>query len=154
MLNIELGGTALGDFDLFQIAGTASLDGTLNIIMCTAVLCPTQGDFIGVVNNTFNIMTYSGLPGGLGDFFTVSEPAGYTFGNNIPFNNFYQLEITSLPVSPPPIATSPLPIIEEVLDISTDQVIVMNDFQEDILVTHAEVEVDEEEEEEKEFACR
>ena len=149
VLNIELGGTAPGDFDQLQIGITASLDGILNIIMCTTGLCPSQGNFTGTVGDTFNIMTYSGLPVGLGDFFTVNQPTGYTFGNNTPFNSFYQLSILGLPVSGPP----PPAGIGNLID-ATDQVIVLNDFQEELGFTFGELIFSEEDEGERELVCR
>ena len=148
VLNIELGGTAPGDFDQLQIGLTASLDGILNIIMCTTGLCPSQGNFTGTVGDTFNIMTYSGLPIGLGDFITVNQPTGYAFGNNTPFNNFYQLSITGLPGS-----GGPPPGSGNLID-ATDQVIVLNDFQEELGSTFGELIFDEEDEGERELVCR
>jgi hypothetical protein len=135
VVNIELGGLVQGtSYDWLNITGDATLDGGLNTLLFGG-FTPTAGD-------TFNIISASSFSG---DFASFNLPTDFSTDYLSP--GLYQLVYG-------PASTSPLPIIEEVLDISTDQVIVMNDFQEDILITHAEVEVVEEEEEEKELTCR
>jgi hypothetical protein len=55
VLNIELGGTPAGQFDLVQVSGTAILDGTLNVILV--------GGFVPSTGNSFTIMTFASQTG-------------------------------------------------------------------------------------------
>jgi uncharacterized repeat protein (TIGR01451 family) len=50
-LNIELGGTGAGQFDVLAMGGTASLNGTLNVI--------SFGGFTPAVGDAFQVMTYT-----------------------------------------------------------------------------------------------
>ncbi len=55
VLNIELGGTTAGAFDVLAISGTATLDGTLNVSVINAY-SPT-------VSDTFAVLTYASQTG-------------------------------------------------------------------------------------------
>jgi len=103
VLNVELGGTAPGDFDLLQIDGTASLGGALNVILCTVALCPVQGNFSPNNGDLFNIISADSV---VGDFATFILPVDFTA---TPSATFYQLAFTPPPLgSPPPPGSPPL----------------------------------------------
>jgi filamentous hemagglutinin family protein len=54
-LNIELGGTASGDFDVLSVNGTANLGGTLNV--------STVGSYVPAVNDAFRIVSAASRTG-------------------------------------------------------------------------------------------
>ncbi|MBX3651318.1 MAG: filamentous hemagglutinin N-terminal domain-containing protein [Burkholderiales bacterium] len=91
-LNIELGGTTQGvNYDLLQVTGAATLDGTLNVSLF--------GGFTGADGDLFDFMTYASRTG---DFATINFPAG-TSMTATPNAGFYQL-LLSVPPPPPPLA--------------------------------------------------
>jgi len=96
-LNIELGGLEQGvTYDVLNITGSATLDGTLNVGLWDT--------YTGAVGDQFDIMTYTNVTpidpydpySETTDFATVNIPTGYgfLFGDQ---GTFYQLEITSTP---------------------------------------------------------
>ncbi|MGE0559485.1 MAG: beta strand repeat-containing protein [Burkholderiales bacterium] len=90
-LNVELGGTTQGvNYDLLQVTGNATLDGTLNATLF--------GGFTGAAGNVFDVITYASRTG---DFATVNFPAGLTM-TATPNSTFYQLAISAPPPPPPP----------------------------------------------------
>ena len=88
-LNIELGGINQGvNYDLLQVTGAATLDGTMNVSLF--------GGFTGAAGNLFDVITFASRSG---DFATVNFPAGYTM-TATPNATFYQLLIDALPAVP------------------------------------------------------
>ena len=67
-VNIELGGTAPGNFDVLAVSGTATLDGTLNV--------STTGGYNATGGDNFTVLTAGSVQGA---FATVNK----TFGNSI-----------------------------------------------------------------------
>jgi uncharacterized repeat protein (TIGR01451 family) len=86
-LEVELGGTGAGQFDVLAITGSATLGGTLNV--------SSFGGFTPVTNDSFQVMTYSSATG---DFATKT-------GLNIsspPLTASPQATFYLLQVPPPP----------------------------------------------------
>jgi len=147
----ELAGTALAgtDYDLLSVGGTTSLAGTLDIQLF--------GGYAGAIGDQFDIIQSGGAIAG--DFAAVNVPTSYTFSStpNTPAAGAYQLAILSDPfVTPPPStpppSTPPASTIGEIE--STDEIIVLEDFQEQLSVTFVEPDADSEDEEKRELACR
>ena len=147
----ELAGTALAgtDYDLLSVGGTTSLAGTLDIQLF--------GGYAGAIGDQFDIIQSGGEIAG--DFAAVNVPTSYTFSStpNTPAAGAYQLAILSDPfVTPPPStpppSTPPASTIGEIE--STDEIIVLEDFQEQLSVTFVEPDADSEDEEKRELACR
>jgi hypothetical protein len=70
LLDIDLGGTGLNDFDRMNLTGAASLAGTLDIDLF--------GGYVPAIGNTLNILSATG--GVVGAFTAVSQPAGMPAG--------------------------------------------------------------------------
>ena len=88
VLNVELGGTTQGvNYDLLQVNGTASFDGTLNVSMF--------GGFTGAAGNVFDVITYTSRTG---DFATINFPSGFGM-TATPNATFYQLALATVPVA-------------------------------------------------------
>ncbi len=66
--NVELAGTGAGQFDVINVSGAATLDGTLNVAHF--------GGFTPVAGNTFQIMNYASRTG---DFATKNFPVGFGY---------------------------------------------------------------------------
>ena len=86
--DLEVGGTALNDFDFMTLSGTALLDGTLDLSLIMGFV-PSLGD-------TFSILTAAGGVTGMFDSFTQPEtmPSGLLFDVNY-FGSIVQLEVIS-----------------------------------------------------------
>jgi len=153
----ELAGasTAGVDYDLLSVTGTATLDGTLDIQLF--------GGFSGNDGDQFDIISSSDV---IGDFASINAPANpvFTASADTPISGIYQLEIIPAVVTPtptpPPVITptpTPDPILtpdEEIVDIGTDQLIVMNEYQGDVAVVAIEPEEGSDDDEERELVCR
>ncbi|MDP1536103.1 MAG: filamentous hemagglutinin N-terminal domain-containing protein, partial [Burkholderiales bacterium] len=112
-LNIELGGTTQGvNYDLLQVTGAATLDGTLNVSLF--------GGFTGTNGDLFDFMTYASRTG---DFATINFPAG-TSMTATPNAGFYQLLLN---VSPPPPAAAATPSSEMPLKLAANDVRILQD---------------------------
>jgi filamentous hemagglutinin family protein len=94
VLNVELGGTVQGvSYDLLQVTGAASLNGTLNVSLF--------GGFVPASGNTFGFMTYASRTG---DFATLNLPASPALTPQ-PNTLLYQLAVVA-PLSAPATQTS------------------------------------------------
>jgi filamentous hemagglutinin family protein len=90
ILDIELGGTAQGvTYDLLQVTGIASLDGTLSVSLF--------GGFAPVAGNSFDVVTYASRSG---NFASSAFPAGYGMTGS-PNPGLYNLAVLSAPAPPP-----------------------------------------------------
>jgi hypothetical protein len=67
-ITLQIGGTATNQFGHVTVSGTATLTGTLNIVLV--------GGFVPTSGETFQVMTWSSESG---SFSTVNDPAGTTF---------------------------------------------------------------------------
>jgi len=140
----ELGGLNQGlDYDLLSVSGTASLDGELDVEFF--------GGFTGTVGDQFEIIASTDV---INDFATVNVPMGSTFiaSADVPATGSYQLEIGSVAPPPPP-PPPPVDPDDEVIDIGTDQVIVLNEYQDDVLISFVDSE-DDDDKEKRELVCR
>lgn len=112
-LNIELGGTTQGvNYDLLQVTGAATLDGTLNVSLF--------GGFTGTNGDLFDFMTFASRTG---DFATINFPAG-TSMTATPNAGFYQLLLN---VPPPPPAVAATPSNEMPLKLAANDVRILQD---------------------------
>ncbi len=128
----ELAGTAVAgtDYDLLSVGGTASLAGTLDIQLF--------GGFNGNVGDQFDIIQSTGAVSG--DFTTVTVPTTHTF-TNTPLANSYQIEIATV--------SSGTTTVN-----ATDDIVVLDDFQDQLTVIFVDPDSNEEDEEKKDLACR
>ena len=96
----------------------------------------------------------------INDFSTVNAPAGLliTASADTPTTGTYQLEIPPAPVvvTPTPVPTpAPTPPRdEELIDIGTAQLIVLNDYRDRTVVQVVESDTSGGDEEERELVCR
>ena len=118
VINAELGGVnpVPPDFDIIDVTGTASLDGTLNVLLF--------GGFTGAPNDSFNIIT---SPSVTSDFINVNFPATHTFSSTN-LGTFYQLLLLSLSL--------PDPLAGEGLD-GTDEVVILEQNLFDLITQFA-----------------
>jgi hypothetical protein len=108
-LDIELGGLTQGaTYDLLEITGKATLNGTLNVNL--------YGGFTPISGNQFDVITYASA---IGDFATKNLPDGYAFqaGDQ---GSLYRLEIPGIPVgevteSPSQDEVTPPDIVPDIL---------------------------------------
>ena len=121
--------------------------------------------FSGNDGDQFDIISSSDV---IGDFASINAPANpvFTASADTPISGIYQLEIIPAVVTPtptpPPVITptptpTPDPILtpdEEIVDIGTDQLIVMNEYQGDVAVVAIEPEEGSDDDEERELVCR
>lgn len=162
VLEVEIGGLIQGsNYDFLNVGGSATLDGTLDVQLF--------GGFNGTVGDQFDIISSSFISG---DFSAVNVPVTHSFSAspNVPSSGIYQLEITSAPVitPPPPPPSPPPPVVippvtptpvmppepeEELVELGTEQVIVLNDYQDDVLVAFVDPDA-EDEEGRRELICR
>jgi len=97
-LDIELGGLIPGsEHDVLQISGTATLGGTLDVLLFGGFF-PTDGD-------QFDVLSYSSASG---DFAAVITPPGVTLSTGDQ-GSVYQLAVTSAMPPPPPPGPEPEP---------------------------------------------
>lgn len=150
----ELGGLNQGvNYDLLSVTGDATLNGTLDVQLF--------GGFAGNVGDQFDIISANNINS---DFATVTVPASYSISTatNTPATGIYQLEMTAVPgaTTPPPMippAPTPTPtptVDEDLIDIGTDQVIVLNEYQNDAVPRFAEPDDDDDDDKKKELVCR
>jgi len=125
-LNVELGGSTQGvNYDLLQVTGTATLDGTLNVSHVSA--------FSPAVGNTFDPITYANR---VGDFATRTFPALFTYSAT-PNPATYRLAVTAAPV----VAGSfPVVASQAVLDTPANEVKVLEEDQAKILARQQKAE--------------
>jgi len=94
-LTIEIGGTVAGNqLDQLTVSGTATLDGTLNIVLL--------GEYRPTLNTSFEVLTYGGRSG---DFATTN---GLTQPNGLVFSKTYtthSLVLTVIQEAPTPTPT-------------------------------------------------
>ena len=91
-LTVELGGLAQGvnpGYDLLDVGGTATLDGTLKVVL--------SGGFVGAPGNPFDIITATSVAN---DFTTAIFPATHTFSNTN-LGGLYQLLLLGLSLGEP-----------------------------------------------------
>jgi hypothetical protein len=69
-LNVDLGGTAAGQFDRLQVTGAATLGGTLNVSLV--------GGFLPAVGNTFEILVFASRTSDFATVTGLSLPNGNT----------------------------------------------------------------------------
>jgi hypothetical protein len=87
-LNVELGGTGAGQYDVLNVTGTVTLAGTLNVSMF--------GGFTGSVGDVFNVITAGSVLGGT--FGSLNYPGGYAFtANYLPVAFSLQLNTVGAP---------------------------------------------------------
>jgi hypothetical protein len=67
VVNVELGGTGAGQFDVINVTGTANLDGTLNIL--------GYGGYDGVTGDSYTVTTWAAYTGG---FATINQAQNFT----------------------------------------------------------------------------
>jgi Ca2+-binding RTX toxin-like protein len=79
VLKLEIGGTASGQFDQLLVSGTATFDGTLDIVLADGFI-PSPGD-------SFPVMTYSTHTGGFAEIEGAFVPEFGAGGANVEFNN-------------------------------------------------------------------
>ncbi|NOZ10723.1 MAG: filamentous hemagglutinin N-terminal domain-containing protein [Gammaproteobacteria bacterium] len=127
-LNIELGGTGAGQFDVLNVpSGSAAINGTLNIALING-FTPNVGD-------TFDIVTAASL-GGLGA--NINGPDGYTFVLVDAGGGIARLQVTGIPAVTDGVATPTDPVIANpittaaidptpVIDAFTDSLVVLLD---------------------------
>jgi hypothetical protein len=90
LLEVELTGTLLNQFDRFTIPGVAQLDGSLVIDI--------DGAFVPALGNTFNIISATGGVAGTFDTIDMSGvPAGLTFHINY-LPTIVQLQVVNKPI--------------------------------------------------------
>jgi hypothetical protein len=142
----ELAGAATAgtDYDLLSVSGTATLDGILDIQLF--------GAYTGNEGDQFDIISSTDV---INDFATVNAPTGllFTASADTPSTGIYQLEIPAPVVvvtTPPPTPTPD----EELIDIGTDQLIVLNEYQDRTVVQIVDTDSDDENEEKRELICR
>ena len=85
ILNIELGGTGAGSFDVLNVLGNATLGGTLNVL-------PFSG-FAPSAGNVFNFMSFAGSSGGFSTINISPSLAGLQFTSG---SNFLQLFVPGI----------------------------------------------------------
>ena len=84
ILNIELGGTNVGEFDQLVISNNANLNGTLNISLVN--------DYIPTIGDSFEIITYGSR---LNDFTTPNLP---TLSNGLSWKRQFDADSLTLTV--------------------------------------------------------
>ncbi len=161
ILQIELGGLTQGiSYDLLSISGTATLDGTLDLILF--------GGFTESPGDRFNIIASSSL---INDFATINDPFSQSFLAlpDVPSAGAYRIEIPSIPTAPPPSSPPPSPppsppvtvpaddpptvvADDDLVDTGTDQLVVLNAYQDNILVSILDQDADDEDA--RELICR
>jgi hypothetical protein len=85
ILNIELGGTGAGTFDVLNVLGNATLGGTLNVL-------PFSG-FAPSAGNVFNFMSFAGSSGAFSTINISPSLAGLQFTSG---SNFLQLFVPGI----------------------------------------------------------
>ena len=170
VLEVELGGLNQGvNYDLLSVSGTATLDGTLNVLYF--------GGFTASAGDQFNIITSSDI---IGDFATTNFPTGDSFLAlaDTPSIGGYQLAIASapvvstpvtpvVPVAPTPTPTTPVvpampaqPVIQAeqgTLSLPSDEVVVLSRYQREIIdsvIQSTSENENEEEDERRQLVCR
>ena len=89
-------------------------------------------------------------------------PADYAFlaSADVPATGGYQLEITAIPTPPPPPMMPPAddpPMVvpdDDLIDIGTDQLIVLNEYQDDVVIGILDPDADDDDEEKRELVCK
>ncbi len=74
-LAVELGGTAAGQFDVLNVAGTTTLGGTLNIANING-FTPTVGDTFRVIESVGNPGTFQNLTGTIAGLLQQADGTG------------------------------------------------------------------------------
>ena len=97
-LNMEMAGTAPGQFDQINVTGTATLDGTLNITPLGAY------DGSATVGDNFDLITATG--GMSGSFANVTSVSGYSYITSVSAGVF-NIDTTATPSTPPPVVSPP-----------------------------------------------
>jgi hypothetical protein len=118
-LLVEIGGHTAGvDYDLLDVTGTVTLDGTLAIAHF--------GSFTPLMSDTFDVITYSAVSG---DFAAVAPPTGYTYGT-MPLAAVYSTAVSGIPsyTPPPPLPEEPA---DDIIDTTKEIVNMTDQNQED-----------------------